>query len=260
MSCQSSSAPAPVLVQSSSNILTRYTMPIDKSTGNYWSSVVDFFGWQQQRCSYFSHHNLSSIILTPIMFLSSVHIERHFALLLSTKHIFMFNMVHPFKARFVHCRSISFPKYLETNLWWRGHGWLLWWPLYRICILLHCVDCLQSNLFHLGFILIGLKSNFEQREIEMRTCICSAKGQFVSKGLTLLAEFIRDNPSYSAVLFCNSWRQSQHFWDHLKRKLNEVKLNVDVIHINGSLHKTDKFWRICPSATRVTLAMLIIVC
>jgi hypothetical protein len=28
--------------------------------------------------------------------------------------------------------------------------------------------------------------------------------------------------------------------------LNELKLNVDVIHINGSLHKTDKFWRIRP--------------
>jgi hypothetical protein len=30
----------------------------------------------------------------------------------------------------------------------------------------------------------------------------------------------------------------------LERKLNELQLNVDVLHINGSLHKTDKFWRI----------------
>ena len=79
----------------------------------------------------------------------------------------------------------------------------------------------------------------------MQTCICSTKGQFVSKGLTLLAEFIRDNLSSSAVLFCNSRQQSQHFRDNLERELNNMKLNVDVIHINGSLHKTDKFWCIC---------------
>jgi hypothetical protein len=34
----------------------------------------------------------------------------------------------------------------------------------------------------------------------------------------------------------------EHFRDHLERKLNELQLNVDVSHINGSLHKTDKFW------------------
>ena len=55
-------------------------------------------------------------------------------------------------------------------------------------------------LFHAGSILRGLRSDFEQCEIEMWTCICLAKGQFVSKGLTLLAEFIQDNPSSSAVL------------------------------------------------------------
>ena len=78
----------------------------------------------------------------------------------------------------------------------------------------------------------------------MRTYICSLKGQFVLRGLTMIAEFIHANPTKSAVVFCNSRRQSQHFRDHLERKLNKMKLNVDVIHINGSLHKTDKIWRI----------------
>ena len=78
----------------------------------------------------------------------------------------------------------------------------------------------------------------------MRTYICSLKGQFVSRGLTRIVEFIRANPTKSAVVFCNSRRQSQHFRDHLEQKLNKMKLNVDVIHINGSLHKTNKFWRI----------------
>ena len=94
-------------------------------------------------------------------------------------------------------------------------------------------------------ILRGSEIEFQQREIEMRTSICLLKGQFVSKGLTLLAKFIRDNQLSSAVVFCNYRKQSQHFRDHLEWKLNELKLNVDVIHINGSLHKTDKFWRIC---------------
>jgi superfamily II DNA helicase RecQ len=47
------------------------------------------------------------------------------------------------------------------------------------------------------------------------------------------------------VVFCNSRKQSLKFWNNLERKLNEMKLNVDVIHINGSLHKTNKYWQIC---------------
>jgi hypothetical protein len=30
----------------------------------------------------------------------------------------------------------------------------------------------------------------------------------------------------------------------LEQKLDEMQLNIDVIHINGMLHKIDKFWRI----------------
>jgi superfamily II DNA helicase RecQ len=107
-----------------------------------------------------------------------------------------------------------------------------------LCRLLS-IPLLSGNL-----IVRGSANDFEQHEIEMRTYICSLKGQFVSRGLTMIAEFIRANPMKSAVVFCNSWRQSQHFPDHLERKINKMKLNVDVIHINCSLHKTDKFWQI----------------
>jgi superfamily II DNA/RNA helicase len=79
-------------------------------------------------------------------------------------------------------------------------------------------------------------------EIEMQTYICSAKGLYVSKGLTLVSEFLRDHTVKSAVIFCNSCHQYQHFQDHLECKLNVLQINVDVLHINGSLHKTDKFW------------------
>ena len=46
------------------------------------------------------------------------------------------------------------------------------------------------------------------------------------------------------ILTSNSRHQSQHFRDHLESKLNQSKLNIDILHINGSLHKTDKLWRI----------------
>ncbi len=91
----------------------------------------------------------------------------------------------------------------------------------------------------------------------MRTYMCSLKGQFVSRGLTMIAEFIRANPTKSAVVFCNSRRQSQHFPDHLERKINKMKLNVDIIHINGSLHKTNSSGKYAFSATRVISEMLI---
>ena len=39
MSCQSSSAPTPLLMQSAFNILMRYTTQIDKSTGKHWSGT-----------------------------------------------------------------------------------------------------------------------------------------------------------------------------------------------------------------------------
>ncbi len=66
----------------------------------------------------------------------------------------------------------------------------------------------------------------------------------MSKGLSLVAKFLQENPSLSTVVFCNLRKQSQHFRDHLERKLDEMQLNIDVIHINGMLHKIDKYWRI----------------
>ncbi len=126
--------------------------------------------------------------------------------------------------------------------------------------LLHLCRLLTVSLFHGESIVSGSLTEFEQREIEMQYYICSAKGLYVSKGLTLVSEFLRDHPLKSAVIFCNSWHQSQHFRDHLERKLNELKLNVNVLHINGSLHKTDKFWRIVCSVMKVTSARPIFEC
>ena len=108
----------------------------------------------------------------------------------------------------------------------------------------HLCRLLTVPLFQGQSILRGSRIEFAQREIDMDTILCSAKGQYVSKGLTRVSEFVRDNHDKSAVIFCNSRHQSQHFRNNLERKLNEMQLRVDVLHINGALHKTDKFWRI----------------
>jgi hypothetical protein len=74
--------------------------------------------------------------------------------------------------------------------------------------------------------------------------VCSNKGQFVSKGLNLVAEFLNNNHGSSVVIFCNSRKQSHHFLVHLEKKLDQLKLPFNVLDINGSLDKIDKFWRI----------------
>jgi hypothetical protein len=102
-------------------------------------------------------------------------------------------------------------------------------------------NLLTINLFTGDSLVCGLPSDFSQREIEMRSHITLNKGQYVSKGLTYVLKFLQENPALSAVVFCNSCKQSQHYRDNLEQKLNKMKLNIDVIHINGSLHKIDKF-------------------
>ncbi len=59
-----------------------------------------------------------------------------------------------------------------------------------------------------------------------------------------VAEFLQRNLYSSIVIFCNSRKQSQHIAFQLEKKLDLMKLSVDVVNINGSLDKIDKFWRI----------------
>ncbi len=103
---------------------------------------------------------------------------------------------------------------------------------------------LTINSFSCDSLVHSTPNKFAQQEIEMRSYVASNKGHCVSKRLTLISQFIRDNPSASAVVFCNSRKQSQHLRGQLEHKLNELKLNIDVMHINGTLHKIDRFWRI----------------
>jgi hypothetical protein len=55
------------------------------------------------------------------------------------------------------------------------------------------------------------------------------------------------------VIFCNSRKQLLHFSINLEKKLDQLKLPVDILNISGSLDKIDKCWRIrlfcddCPS-------------
>jgi len=93
-------------------------------------------------------------------------------------------------------------------------------------------------------VLRGSPEDFRQREITMKMNICSKKAQFVSKGLVVVAEFLQANPHCSAIVFCNSRKKYQHFAKELEKKLDHMRLLVDVININRSLDKIDKFWRI----------------
>jgi hypothetical protein len=78
----------------------------------------------------------------------------------------------------------------------------------------------------------------------MQLVICFSKSQFFAKGLMLIADFLLHNPDLSVVVFCNSWKHSQHFTTHLKKQLDLAKLAINVINIIGSLDKIDKFWQI----------------
>ncbi len=78
----------------------------------------------------------------------------------------------------------------------------------------------------------------------MQLAICSNKSQFVAKGFALVADFLLQNCDLSIVVFCNLWKQSQHFTTHLEKKLDLAELAIDLINFSGALDKIDKFWRI----------------
>jgi hypothetical protein len=79
----------------------------------------------------------------------------------------------------------------------------------------------------------------------MKLEMCAKKAVFVSKGLVMVTNFPEQNSNCSVVIFCNSRQQSLHIASQLKKKLDMKKLAVDVLNINSSLDKTDKFWQIC---------------
>ncbi len=60
----------------------------------------------------------------------------------------------------------------------------------------------------------------------------------------MVTEVLQFNHDSSVVIFCNSRKQLQHFSFHLDKKLDQAKLSIDIININGSLDKIDEFWRI----------------
>jgi hypothetical protein len=62
---------------------------------------------------------------------------------------------------------------------------------------------LTISLFSGDSLIRGSSIDFSQCQIEMRSYITSNKGQYVSKGLSLVAKFLLENPSLSAVVFCN---------------------------------------------------------
>ncbi len=108
---------------------------------------------------------------------------------------------------------------------------------------------LLSNLLTVNFtikncVLRGSEQEISQRKIEIKLEVCGQKSVFVSKGLSMVTEFLDQNRDSSVVIFYNSQNQSLHLSGHLNKKLDLAKLSVDVLNINGSLDKMEKFWRI----------------
>ena len=108
---------------------------------------------------------------------------------------------------------------------------------------------LLSSLLTVDFtidncVLKGSEQEFSQREIEMKLEMCGQKSVFISKGLLMVTEFLDQNCNSSFIIFCKSRNQSLHLSSHLNKKLDLAKLSVDVLNINGSLDKMEKFWRI----------------
>ncbi len=75
----------------------------------------------------------------------------------------------------------------------------------------------------------------------MKLEMSAKKAIFISKGLAMVTNFLEQNPDCSVVIFCNSRQQSLHIAGQLEKKLDMKKLAVDVLNINGSLNKTNKF-------------------
>ncbi len=88
----------------------------------------------------------------------------------------------------------------------------------------------------------------------MKLKVSSNKGQFVLKGLSMVTDFLQLNHDSSVAIFCNLRKQSQHFSVHLDKKLDQAKLSIDVIIINGSLDKVDNFGGFVFSVTITTVA------
>jgi hypothetical protein len=68
-------------------------------------------------------------------------------------------------------------------------------------------NLLTINSFSRDSLLHGTQNKFAQQEIEMWSYVTSNKEQYVSKGSTLIFQFLRDNSSASADVFCNSCKQ-----------------------------------------------------
>ncbi len=222
---------------------TRSLAAIDWPTLHYFAAAHRWAEEPHQRYSYSSHHSFWLIIKTHRMFSLSVQMSVRFAWLPWMRPIFMCSIECRSEKTFVR----SEPKIL-TCIWQSTASWTFTsialsatFPTSYIC-LLSTLLTVNLNIGHC--ILRGTPIEFRQQEIHMQLVICFSKSQFFAKGLMLIADFLLHNPDLSVVVFCNSWKHSQHFTTHLKKQLDLAKLAINVINIIGSLDKIDKFWQI----------------
>ena len=99
--------------------------------------------------------------------------------------------------------------------------------------------------FPFGSVVCGTPNEFAQREIRMRKQVCN-KNNYSMRGLDHAVDLFRSSAQGKVVIFTNSKKKSFVFVDSLEKKIDEANLPLpfDVLHIHGSLLKTEKFLRI----------------
>ena len=151
------------------------------------------------------------------------------------------NMGRHLEARFGHCRLYFLQQSLETNCTWWDHALLF---ARQSCLLptySHYLICWQSTPSPAICLSVVHRTTFDRARSRCGVLFDPTRGSTFQKDWLLTLSFYKIIPPW--VLLCSAIPAINHK-SHLKQKLNKMKLNVDVIYINGLLHKTDKFWRI----------------
>ena len=69
--------------------------------------------------------------------------------------------------------------------------------------------------------------------------------EYSKRGFSPTLPFLRESAipdTACACIFVNFRSTSYHVLESLEKKLNDIRSDIDVIHIHGNLSKEEKFW------------------
>lgn len=94
----------------------------------------------------------------------------------------------------------------------------------------------------------GSPSSFRQCELKFEYSIVNTS-DYAKTGLSLAIKTMKASQG-CIVIFVNTWTRAMHLTSQLEKKCNESELAVDILSLNSSLYKHNKFWRIQFFVTR----------